>query len=108
MDKPIHTLQEWQEETKSRNANWNADRILRDWGRDREILKAQIAELENSIQLLLHITDGDKPTIDLLTKKNKILYDSLVTISRWLETDVGSPAGIASAARQAAKDINNE
>jgi len=59
MDKPTHTLQEW-----DRNFNLSSQsvEILRDWGRDREILEGAIHELR-----LDRI--GRKKVVDRLTKR---------------------------------------
>ncbi len=46
MSKPIHTLQEWNEKAYKEVHGYQVHDILRDWARDREILKARIKDLE--------------------------------------------------------------
>lgn len=49
MDKPIHTLKEW--DVIRNTANDRVPEILRDWGRRELILKEQIIDLEDAISL---------------------------------------------------------
>ena len=48
-DKPIHTIKEWYKKSAEHPLILGRD-ILRDWGRDELILKAEIARLEAVIK----------------------------------------------------------
>jgi len=53
-DKPIHTLQEWHKKLdiaykRGWHGNTDISGLARDWGRDNDILKQRIAELETSL-----------------------------------------------------------
>lgn len=59
MDKPIHTLQEW---NRTVVCSDDIRDILRDWGWDREILKAGIEELEAELEGVNASHDDEEAT----------------------------------------------